>query len=265
MAKLIFRIIHILFLVVGVVLVTSITDAKFRQNAILEYSHDLYDDDDLSFMIDGNYVKNTPIAEEEVNQEGRTFNIYVYDVVTAINTETDTTFKDGFQIIIEQLTGDPMPYATDISFSGTDYELTIPGMQYYDLPLYVTYDQDNGKLKVTRDELGTNTIDTITVTGVDGTYMSLNVDIDITDLTAMDQINTYLSTHEVLNTDDINDLSTIEFLQVDTIPVIIRNLVIYIIIATIVSAGIIFYQKRHMGRGKVNPRLREDLNKIKRK
>lgn len=266
MGKLIFTILHILLVVVGVVLVTSFTDASARRNEILTYSHEKFDQGDRTFMIDGNYINETPIVNETVTSDGRTFDVSVYDVVYSVNTEEQTTFKDGIQLIIEQTDGDPMPYSTSIEFSGTnDFDLTIAGIQYYDLPLYVAYDQDNGKLRVNRDELGSDTITHITVTQNSTTFISLDVNISTADLTAMDQINAYMTTHDILNVNEINGVKQLEFLQIDTIPFVIRNLVIYGVIASILSAGVIFYRKRHMGRGKINPRLKEDLERIKNK
>ncbi len=264
MGKLIFRIIHILALVVGVVLVTSITDANVRQRDIIEYSHVAYDDGDLSFMIDGNYYDETPLYEEIITYNQQVFNVYIYDVVYAINANEETTFNDGLQLIIEQTDGEEMPYATNITFYGTNnFELSYAGTQYYDLPLYVMYDQDNGKLRINRSELGIHTIERITVVNGNNTYIELNVDIDALDLTAKNRIESYMDSHDILNIDDIPGLVLVKFLQIDTIPTIVRNLAIYIVIATIISAAIIFYQKRHMGRGKVNPRLKEDLKRLK--
>ena len=173
MGNIIFRILHILFLVVGVVLVTSMTDASVREKEVLAYSHDAYEQDDLSFMIDGNYLNEIPIVFESVTQNGRAYNVYVYDVAYAITINETTTFSDGLQIIIEQVAGEDLPYATATTFSGNnDFELSFSSVQYYDLPLYVMYDQDNGKLRIDRDELGNNVITNITVTDNTQTYIS---------------------------------------------------------------------------------------------
>lgn len=266
MGKFIFRVIHILFILTGVVIVTSLTDAKVRQKELLAHSHDVYETGELTFMIDGNYVRDEPIYEAIVNENNRSFHVFIYDVVY-ITTENETTsFHDGIQLIVEQTAGEELPYTTDVTFSGpNEYELVISGMKYYDLPLYVTYDQDNGKIRLNRDELGTNTITDITITLSNETYLTLDVDIDETDLTAKADIETYLETHDILDVNEIEGLTVINFLEINTISAIIRNLAIYVVIATILSALIIFYQKRHLGRGRVNPRLKEDLERLKEK
>lgn len=263
MGRIIFTIIHILFVSVGVVLVTSITDANTREAQVKSLSSEAYHEGDLSFMVDGNYVNDIPIIETLVTQNDRTFRVYVFDVAYATTMNEQTTFDDGLQFIIEQTDGPSMPYATAMTLSdGDEFEIDKAVIKYYDLPLYINYDQEEGTLRIERDMLGDHILTNLTVYDNEQTYLSLDISLSQADLVAKGWIDDYMATHDVLNVDDIDHLTTIRFLDINTLPNIIRNLSIYVIIASILSAVVIFYRKRHMGRGKVNPRLKADLERL---
>jgi hypothetical protein len=260
------RIIFAICLALGLYLTIDLTHSNIVSKYIVEQGNIALEEENYAFFVSARYYHETPLIDEEIIFEDRTFRLFVYNVANAFIEDDGLNVVEGFQVVLYQLDGPYLP----LPFLGTAVsdtkEVPFMGMQISSLPIYTMISTDNLGTFYSTERFKTDdvleTILSVKIIQSNVLLYEITLDLNEEDFKLEALLASYYTSTETLPTEDQGTLSYAPRIDINTRPTVIRNSIIYVVIALIVTILTFTVKKRYMGSKEATEGLRKDIEKL---
>ncbi|PKK94010.1 MAG: hypothetical protein CVV61_01690 [Tenericutes bacterium HGW-Tenericutes-6] len=267
--RIFYRIIFAICVALGLYLTIDLTHSNLVSKYIVEQGNIAIKNEDYAFFVSARYYHQTPLVDEEITFENRTFKLFVYNVGNAFIDDDGLRVVEGFQVILYQIEGDYLPLPFFGTATSDTKEVPFMGMQISSLPIYTMISTDNLGTFYSTERFMTNhvleTINTVKIIQSDTLLYEISLGFSEADFKLEPLIKDYYDTYNELPTEDLNMLGYAPRIEINTRSEVIRNAVIYIVIALVVTVLSFTVKKRYMGSKEATEGLRKDIEKLGKK
>jgi hypothetical protein len=266
--KIVNRVIYGLIVALGLMLVATITDEYFRSREIIVIAKEILEDQSYTDLISSAYYHETPLYEQTITQNENEFLVLIYQAAHITQSNDELIVLEGFQILVIQKDGNFLPeYYDVVVYAAQDIEISYTGFNLYNQGIYALFDPDTqGSLILQNYFLKDDVFQTIEhiVFSKEGEIL-LNVDVSLTEdlLTIDEDLETYIAQNNKAPEEDIEGVNYKMPLIIDVQNKVIRNVVIYLTIVSIIYYLLFIRQPKTLGRSKATEGLKKDIDRLK--
>jgi hypothetical protein len=244
-------------------------------NASYSYAITLYvqtegqkaiDRDDYAFFISTRYYDETEVLSDTYVMDQGTFLVKIYSVANVV--EEEQRVVDGIFVLMHQTEGTPLeePFGVQVSSTVGEIDVSYMGIQIPGLPIYSFIIPDTETTLVTRERFMKEdvfqNIDRIDIYRDDEIIDGIDLLVTNEDFTLREPLEKYLETTGEAPTENVENVSVMPRIQIDTSRIVIRNVIIYVVIVIALMVGLFFVHKKRLGRGKPTEGIRKDIEKL---
>lgn len=271
MIKYINRIVLVLLAGLGLLTTYNLSEAHVISTYLNEKGQEALDEGNYTFFMPSRYYHEDILVETTHTEDNVSLVIRIYEVSRIMSDEEGLRVEDGIFLLIEQISGEDLPYTFDVEFIA-DEDLIIPyvGKKQLSLPLYASIQKQTERTIVLKDDFYDTESDAykplteIRLFQEENFDISIPVNIDFETFIIKDQIEGYLSSHDdIAPTEDFLDVSVTErIVPVDSNRIILRNLIIYVVIVITLTITFFRYKNNRLGRKEKTEGLQKDVSKL---
>lgn len=266
--RVIYRILYAIAAAIGLYLVFDISNASVVNAYIQTHGTQAIEDENYEYFISTRYYHQVPVFETEVQENNRKFIVKIYNVGNIRTIEGEYDVVEGFYVLMHQTSGPEvfMPYYASVTGSSINNEYT--GIKISMLPIYTLVQSErfsmfiNYKDFVDETEVFQN-ITEIEVIQAEITLFTLNVNLTLNDLVLEQPLLDYINNHQEVPSEAFDHIGYAPVIQIDSRFVVIRNVVIYLVLLTVITFFIFFKQRKRMGRTEATTGLEKDIERLK--
>jgi hypothetical protein len=244
-------------------------------NASYSYAITLYvqtegqkaiDRDDYAFFISTRYYDENEVLSDTYVMDQGTFLVKIYSVANVV--EEEQRVVDGIFVLMHQTEGTPLeePFGVQVSSTVGEIDVSYMGIQIPGLPIYSFIIPDTETTLVTRERFMKEdvfqNIDRIDIYRDDEIIDGIDLLVTNEDFTLREPLEKYLETTGEAPTENVENVSVMPRIQIDTSRIVIRNVIIYVVIVIALMVGLFFVHKKRLGRGKPTEGIRKDIEKL---
>lgn len=266
--KIVNRIIFGLVVALGLMLIATITDEYYRSREIIEITEETLESEAYTDLISSAYYDETPLFEETINQNGNEFLVLIYQAAHITSVNEELIVLEGFQLLVIQKSGTLLPEYFDVFVYATnDVVVSYTGFNLYNKGLYALFDPDTqGSLILEnyfiKDDIY-QTIEQIVFSKEDEVLLELDVLLSEDLITIDEALETYINQNNTPPETDIEGANYKPPLIIDIQDKVIRNVVIYLVVISVIYYLVFIRQPKTLGRSKVTEGLKKDIDRLK--
>ena len=225
--------------------------------------------EDYAFFISARYHHQDLIVDDVVTFDDKTFVVKVYNVANIMTLTEGYLVVEGFFVLMHQIEGEPLrePFTALVSSADGEIEQRYMGINLGGLPMYTfiiaeTQSTIINKNLFTREGVYYD-IDQITLQKDEEVMGVIHVFLQESDLKLREQLEGYLLEHDATPRASFGTVVYAPVIAIDSSPVVIRNVIIYLLAILLLTILLFYVKSKYMGRGKPTPGVQKDLEKLK--
>jgi hypothetical protein len=266
--RVIYRILYAIAAAIGLYLVFDISNASVVNAYIETHGTQAIEDENYEYFISARYYHQVPVFETTVQESNRTFVVKIYNVGNIRTIENEFDVVEGFYVLMHQTAGPEvfMPYYASVTGGTIINEYT--GIKISVLPIYTLVQSERFSMFMNYEDFvdeteGYQNITEIEVIQSEITLFTLNVNLELDDLVLEQPLLDYIDTYQEVPTEAFDQIGYAPVIQIDSRFVVIRNVIIYLILVSIITFFIFFKQRKRMGRTEATTGLEKDIERLK--
>jgi hypothetical protein len=268
MIKFFNRMLFALVLAIGLMAVYYMSEQYVITNYLLKLGNEALDEENYVFFMPARFYKEEPIENFIYTYEERTFIIRLYEVARIQLVEGEYVVSDGLFFMMHQQEGAPLDTYFEVNYKRSDdYVIEYLGTRQFTLDFYSAIMQSNSRPILLKDDFLVNeqylSLININITLEDETSFDIPVDIDFTTFTLKDQIDNYIQVNDNTPREPFLDVLIAPLVEVEDVNnLVIRNTIIYVVVALSLTVLIFTYRNKRLGRKKATEGLEKDISRI---
>ena len=266
MIKYINRIVYSLLVAIGLMLVFNLTDSYARTLYLEEEGAVALSEENYEFFISVRFYNEVPVIDTTVTQGERIFSLKIYEAAYIQLVEDEYIIYDGLYVLMNQTQGDDLTNFFTVRLqSGTEIIQDYMGIKIFSLPLYSVIEEDT-RAAIIKKELFEidgvfQEITNIDVYQENDLFTSIPVSIEASDFSVKAEIESYISTNDKAPNDSFGNVSMAPIIDIDTLPLVLRNIGIYSVI--MIGLTVLFFRaKKKYGRKQPTIGVKKDIDKL---
>ena len=266
MIKYINRIMYSLVVALGLMLVFNLTDSYARTLYLEEEGAVALAEEDYEFFISVRFYNETPVVDLNLVEGERTFNLKIFETAYIQLVDEAYVVHDGLYVLMHQTQGDDLTDFFTVRFiSGTTVSLDYMGIKIFSLPLYSVIEEDTRATVIKKEMFEINgvfqDITNIQIYQENDLFAEVPVLIEETDFSVKTQIEDYITTNSTAPTSSFGDVSYAPVININTTPIVLRNIAIYSII--MIGLTVVFFKaKKKLGKKEPTTGLKKDIERL---
>jgi len=266
MIKYINRIIYALLAALGLMLVFNLTDTYARTLFLEEQGAIAIENNDYAYFISVRFYDEVPLVEETITISDRSFDLMIYQAAYIQLVNETYVVHDGLYIMMHQIAGESLnDFFTVRISSGTEITKDFMGVKIFSLSMYSVLDEDTQasllKKSVFESDSVFQTITNITIFQDNDELIQIPVDIEETQFTVKADIIDYIDFNGSAPDEAFGNVTMAPIIEIDTRPIVFRNIAIYIVFAIGVTV-LIFTARKRLGKKEPTIGVKQDIEKL---
>ncbi len=266
MIKYINRIIYALLAALGLMIVFNLTDSYARTLYLEEQGAIAIENNDYAYFISVRFYDEVPLVEETITVSDRTFDLMIYQAAYIQLVNETYVVHDGIYIMMHQTVGNSLnDFFTVRISSGTKITKDFMGVKIFSLPLYSVLDEDTQASLLKKSAFESDsvfqTITNITIFQDNDELTQIPVNIEETQFTVKTDIIDYINLNGSAPDEAFGNVSMAPIIEIDTRPIVFRNIAIYIVFAIGVTV-LIFTARKRLGKKEPTIGVKQDIEKL---
>lgn len=266
MIKYINRIIYALLAALGLMLVFNLTDTYARTLFLEEQGAIAIENNDYAYFISVRFYDEVPLVEETITISDRSFDLMIYQAAYIQLVNETYVVHDGLYIMMHQIAGESLnDFFTVRISSGTEIIKDFMGVKIFSLSMYSVLDEDTQasllKKSVFESDSVFQTITNITIFQDNDELIQIPVDIEETQFTVKADIIDYIDFNGSAPDEAFGNVTMAPIIEIDTRPIVFRNIAIYIVFAIGVTV-LIFTARKRLGKKEPTIGVKQDIEKL---
>lgn len=265
--KYINRILYALGIALGLIFVYNLSDSYARTLELQKRGEEALDSEAYEAFMPTRYYNPTLLVDETVDESGVIYQVKIYEVAYIRLLNDELIVVDGLHVLMIQDEGVLQSEFFQVQWIQGDQMIDYVGYRYFDLPVYSVMNAETATMFTRRDTFydDQQTFEPITGFQVyqnENVLFTLDFDISESDFVIKSELEAYLDLHEDAPSSAELHYALSPEVIIDTKPLVIRNLVIYVVIASLVTYVIFKYRNQRLGRKDPTEGLQKDIDRL---
>lgn len=265
--KYINRILYAIGIALGLIFVYNLSDSYARTLELQTRGKEALESEDYAAFTPTRYYNPTPLFDETISSSGVVYQVKIYEVAYIRLLENELIVVDGIHVLMIQEEGPLQSEFFQVEFVQEDRTIDYVGYRYFDLPVYSVMNAETASMFARRDifynpSLTFDPIIGFNVYQDDQVLFEVSLDIQEDDFVIKSELEDYILANNDAPSDDDLHYALSPEVVIDTKPIVIRNLIIYVVFSTIITYVIFKYRNQRLGRKDPTEGLKKDLDRL---
>lgn len=265
--KYINRILYALGIALGLIFVYNLSDSYARTLELQKRGKEALESSTYEAFMPTRYYNPTLLLDETIDESGVIYQLKIYEVAYIRLLDDELIVVDGIHILMIQDEGPLQTEFFQVQFVQDSATIDYVGYRYFDLPVYSVMNAETATMFARREIFFNPSLSFEPITGFkvyqnEEILFEVTLDINEEDFVIKEELEDYISIHHDAPSEaDFNYALSPEVI-IDTKPIVIRNLAIYIIFSGLITYLIFRYRNKKLGRKTPTEALKKDLDRL---
>ncbi len=265
--KYINRILYALGIALGLIFVYNLSDSYARTIELQERGREALESSTYEAFMPTRYYNPTLLFDEIVEDSGVMYQVKIYEVAYIRLLEDELVVVDGIHVLMIQDDGPLQTEFFQVQFVQESATIDYVGYRYFDLPVYSVMNAETATMFARREIFYNPSLVFEPITGFkvyqnEDVLFEIELDLQEDDFVIKEELESYIAIHnDAPSEEDLHYALSPEVI-IDTKPIVIRNLSIYIILSSLITYLIFKYRNKKLGRKDPTEALKKDLDRL---
>ena len=264
--KYINRILYALGIALGLIFVYNLSDSYARTLELQTRGEEALSNNEYEAFMPTRYYNPTLLLDATISESGVVYQLKVYEVAYIRLINDELIVVDGIHVLMIQDEGPLQSEFFQVQFIQANASVDYVGYRYFDLPVYSVMNAETATMFARRDLFLNSDLTFEPITGFkvfqqENLLFEIDLEINENDFVIKEELETYIARHKDAPSEAGLFYQLSPEVVIDTKPLVIRNLVIYMVVASLLTYLIFRYKDQRLGRKDPTEGLKKDLSR----